>query len=166
METRIEDVAEAEIDALHTAITEQAAAGTSAETQPAETLGDPAAGPAADSGPDENFCQTILALCLERHARSVRNEFMRDLAPVCEPEQAERIANRAAMDPTLQDSIARHGARVLQKYGLARYVNDEAVLVGSVLAYVWELNDARRERDELLERLKPKPKAGEQPPAT
>ena len=156
METGTENVASPEIDALHAAVTEQADAGAPPETPVVETLGDPAGGTEPHSGPDQNFCRTILALCLERHARSVRSEFLRDLEPICEPEQAERIANRAAMDPQLQTAIAEHGSRVLQKYGLARYVSDEAVLVGSVLAYVWELNDARRERDELIERLKPK----------
>ena len=156
METGSENVPASEIDALHAAVTEQAGEGTAPEVEPLETVDDPAGGAAPHSGPDENFCQTILALCLERHARSVRNEFMRSLAPVCEAGQAERIANRAAMEPQLQEAISKHGARVLQKYGLARYVSDEAILIGSIIAYSWELSDARSERDELIARLKPK----------
>lgn len=156
METGSENVPASEIDALHAAVTEQAGEGTAPEVEPLETVDDPAGGAAPHSGPDQAFCEKIIALCLSRHARSVHNEFMRDLATACEASQAERIATMATMDVELQEAFSKHGARVLDKYGVAKFVSDEAVLIGSFLAYRWQLSEARSERDELLARLKPK----------
>lgn len=99
----------------------------------------------------------MLASACRWHAETTRKEFIASLAPVERkaPDQCARIAERAAMSPALQAAIASNGARVLCKYGLGKFLNDEAVLVSALCAYFYELSGAKKDRDALLQKYAP-----------
>lgn len=138
------------IDELHA----QAVAETSA---PVEALGEgsvesarPDSGPADFTPDDAAVCQEVLEAVLRDHSEAVHAEFFGKLAPVAGSQAAERIANRAAMSPEKQRSVARHTTRVLEKHGLCKYVSSEGMLAASLYGYWRQLQAARADMEQLL----------------
>jgi hypothetical protein len=146
----------AEIERLHAQLAAESETGqTTEEIRADETSGNPADSPGERLSPNKDFCEEILATCLRWHADSVRNEFQSKLETVAGTDQARRIAERAAMSQEIQAAVAAHGSRVLCKYGVARFVNDEAVLVAAILSYWKNLSAARKERDAIIKKHSP-----------
>lgn len=147
-----------EIDSLHAQLTDGIAAETAADTS-LEAQPDSAADTAGGESPNKDFCAEILATALRFYADNTRAEFAASLAPVADQgvprEQIDRIAARAAMSPEMQGAVSIYGSKVLCKYGLARFVNDEAVLITALIGHFANLKAAKRDRDELLQKFAP-----------
>lgn len=158
METRTETNPASEIDALHDQLADGIAASPAADPG-LETQPDSPADTAGGESPNKDFCAEILATALRCYAENTRAEFAASLAPVAEQgvprEQIDRIAARAAMSPEMQGAVSLYGSKVLCKYGLARFVNDEAVLITAVIGHFANLRAAKRDRDELLRKFAP-----------
>jgi hypothetical protein len=137
------------LDAIHADVVAEASAVPQA-ADPIPTVPDSQAGPAGGEGLDEDFCEEVLTETVQAHSQGVYDEFYESLAPHTGHEKADRIARRAAMSPPTQRVVSKHGARVLRKYGLDRYVNGEGALIAALLLYFRGLTQARRERDAIL----------------
>lgn len=158
MENRSETDSAAAFDESLAGITDEANQAADVPANAAmEAAGDPVGGAAGGVSLEPGYCEEVIASACAWHAEAVREEFIGALEPLAGRNHAERIANRAAMSPTIQKAIAKHGAAVAEKYGVARFVNAEAALIGAVLCYVRELHAARKDRDALIAELRPKP---------
>jgi hypothetical protein len=150
MENGVETNLPEEINELHDQLVDQAAAGTEQTHSGMEKSGDQSRGDSGDDTVNPDFCASILATICSWHAKAVKAEFISDLEPIAGRDQAARIAERAAMSPTTQAAISTHGSRVLCKYGIGQFVNDESVLIAAIATYAMELSAARKDRDKIL----------------
>jgi hypothetical protein len=149
MEDGIEtDGAEA-IEQLHHEAIAQADASVVSDA-PLETAGNPAAGPGGEQPIDTSFCRDVIALICRQHAEGVRKTFVSKIEPVAGLATAQRIADRAAMSPAIQEQVAVQGAAVLDKYGLAKYICAEAALGAALLTYYFEYASAKSDLEKIL----------------
>lgn len=130
-------------------------AGRAVEADPTmEAAIDPAGDTGIEPSPNQDFCREVIASFCKHHAEGVRSEFVTTLEPIAGSSIATRIADRAAMSPAIQATVADNGAKVLDKYGLAKYINAEAALGAALISYYFELSAARRDRDAILNAVK------------
>src|SRR5438270_13664368 len=142
METGTEtDCAEA-IERIASAATLEADRAVEADPS-IEAAIDPSGDAVIEPSANAMFCQEVIASFCKHHAEGVRSEFVTSIEPIAGSSIATRIADRAAMSPAIQATIAENGAKVLDKYGLAKYINAEAALGAALITYYFELSAAR-----------------------
>lgn len=110
----------------------------------------PAIGADCERSIDTGFCRAVIKTFLEQHAKTVHKTFCGKIEPVAGSSIATRIADRAAMAPVLQDQIASDATAVLDKYGLAKFINAEASLIAGLATYYFEYSAAKADLEKIL----------------
>lgn len=80
----------------------------------------------------------------------VFDRFYSALEPIAGEAQAKRIATRAAMSPALQRTLTESGVLIAEKYNAIRFMGPEWVFGGAMVAYLAQLNGARKDMRKLL----------------
>jgi len=140
---------EAAIEQLAHSVAEET--GLTAAPDPASAPNaDPCSDPNNQPGPNSEFCRKVIATALKQHAESVRKTFHAKIEPVAGSSLAERISNRAAMAPELQEQIADDATAVLDKYGLAKFINAEASLIAGLATYYFDYQSAKADLERII----------------
>jgi hypothetical protein len=166
METGSTPDSTAAIEQLHDSLAEQTSGATEAAGL-VEAGSNPVAPETSDANPNAGFARETIRAILDSHADSVRTEFERQLEPIKHraPDQIQRIIDRAPMSEQRRENLTESLVRIAGKYGVLKFVSDEAVAIGSLALYWMELRGLRKDASELIVAHAPKPMQAGPPPA-